>query len=51
MIGPNLFTPALHDPMASLVYSQKVAKFFQLAIDYRLRARTQQRQDGEEKKD
>ena len=37
VIGPNLFTtPANADPMASLVFSQKVAQFMQQAILWRL---------------
>jgi hypothetical protein len=35
VIGPNLFTPSMTDPMASLLFSQKVASFLHSAIVWR----------------
>jgi hypothetical protein len=38
VIGPNLFTPSAVDPMASLLYSQKVAAFMRRAIQSRAKS-------------
>ncbi len=35
VIGPNLFTPTMTDPMASLMFSQKVANFLHKSILWR----------------
>jgi len=39
VFGPNLFTPRAVDPMASLVFSQKVASFVHLCVHYRRKTR------------
>ena len=48
VISPNLFTPTQDDPMAALLYSQKVALFLQKAIEWRARQQPPQQQQQQQ---
>jgi len=43
VIGPNLFTPQMADPMASLMFSQKVANFLYKSILWRKKSNLQRK--------